>query len=56
VLISGLGSQAIEMLNELPTLEQMMPTLSIDAAEHDLLQMSRQSRRELLGSDYYRYN
>ncbi len=51
VIISGLGAQAIEMLNELPPLESLMPTLSIDAAEHDLLKMNDQSRRALLGHD-----
>lgn len=56
VIVSGLGAQAIEMLNELPALEQMVPTLSIDAAEHDLLKMNENRRRELLGGDYYRYN
>lgn len=56
VLISGLGTEAIAMLNELPTLEVMMPTLAIDAMEHDLLTMSKSSRDKLLGSDSWRYN
>lgn len=56
VLITGLGAEAIALLNELPALEEMMPTLSIDAAEHDLVKLGEKRRRELLGSDYYRYN
>jgi hypothetical protein len=56
VLISGLGSEAIAMLNEMPTLTEMMPTLAIDQTEHDLLTMSKSSRDKLLGSDSWRYN
>jgi hypothetical protein len=51
VLISGLGREAIAMLNEMPTLTEMMPTLAIDQTEHDLLTMSKSSRDKLLGSD-----
>ena len=56
VIISGLGNQAIEMLNELPTLEVMMPTLAIDAMENDLLTMRDRCLHKLLGGDYYRYS
>jgi hypothetical protein len=55
VLITGLGDQAIEMLNALPSLDSLMPQLTVDQAEHDLLTMGESKRRQLLGLSYWQH-